>query len=244
MYQENKNTINWVKIFLRVLIAFLLVILSIKLVSIILHNRDIETKKSNLVENLQIMDTFAKDYFKGDNLPNKVGESKKVFLKELIEDKKIETIKDKDGKECNFDSSFIKITKLDTEYQIQSSLVCDGESDYLNSFIEIKSSDITIKPATTTKKTTTTKRTTKKTTKRVTTTTKKVTTEKKYIVSFNSNGGSNIITQKIKPGNKLNYLEPSRSGYKFIGWYYRGNKFNFNTKINQDYVLVAKWIKA
>ena len=43
----------------------------------------------------------------------------------------------------------------------------------------------------------------------------------------------------------LNIAEtaPIRTGYKFVGWYYHGELFDINTKINKDYVLVAKWIK-
>ena len=116
--------------------------------------------------------------------------------------------------------------------------------DYLNSFVEIKSdnnednNNATIKPTEPITTTTTT-------TKRVITTSKKKTTQvRKYTVSFNTNGGSAINDQKITSGNVIiSPGAPKRSGYTFVGWYYHGQPFDLNTKINQDYVLVAKWIK-
>lgn len=65
-----------------------------------------------------------------------------------------------------------------------------------------------------------------------------------YQVRFDSNGGSSVSTQKVYDGDRA--YEPSdpwRDGYKFIGWYYNGSRFDFNRRIYQDYTLVAKWEK-
>lgn len=260
MYQESNNshTIGWLKIVVKILLAFLVVILSAKLISMIINNRDESQTKNQMQSNLETMMTVAKEYFVEEKLPKEVGSSLKVNLSDLIKDKKIESIKDADGKECSVDESFIKATKLDKEYQLKAYLVCGKDTDYLNEFIKIDN-NITIKPSTTstttsttTKKTTTAKSTT--TTKKTpTTTTKKKTTTKKvttstttksYKVSFNSNGGSSINTIRVKENGKVKLPEePVREGYKFIGWYYRGVEFDFNTKIKQDYILIAKWTK-
>ncbi|MDE5630543.1 MAG: InlB B-repeat-containing protein, partial [Bacilli bacterium] len=163
----------------------------------------------------------------------------------------VDELKDEKGVSCNYDKSFIQITRLDSEYQIKSYLDCNGNTDYLNTFVDIEQADIIIKPNETTKKVTTTtkKKTTKKTTtSRKTTTTTITTTTKKlngnyHQVSFNTNGGDFLPTQTIKDNSKIRNVIPTRSGYKFIGWYYKGTKFNTNTNITKDYVLVAKWVK-
>lgn len=239
MYQENRENINWIKIFLRIIIAFLVLILSIKLISIIIANQEYKKKTNSMEDNLKVLDNIAKDYFVDDNLPTKIGETKKVTLEYLIDKKMSNDIKDSNGNKCNYKESYIKITKLETEYQIQSFLICGNEKDYLNRFIEIKKEDIIIKPATTT----TTTRTTKKITTSISTTKKKTTQAKKYKVSFNSNGGNYISHQLIRKGSKATSYTPYREGYVFVGWYYHGEKFDFNTKINQNYVLTAKWSK-
>lgn len=259
MYQESNNshTIGWLKIVVKILLAFLVVILSAKLISMIIHNRDESQTKNQMQSNLETMMTVAKEYFVEEKLPKEVGSSVKLNLSDLIKDKKIESVKDANGKECSVDESFIKATKLDKEYQLKAYLVCGEDTDYLNEFIKIEN-NITIKPetttTTTTKKTTTAKSTTtkKKTTTTAVTTAKKTTTKKvttstttkSYKVSFNSNGGSSINTIRVKENGKVKLPEPPvREGYKFIGWYYHGVEFDFNTKIKQDYILIAKWTK-
>lgn len=251
MYRENeKSNFNWLKIFLKVIIVFLLLILSIKIVSIVINNREHKKTENILQENLKILDNIAKGYFTEENIPTKAGDTVKVFVSHLINTKAIDELKDENGVSCNYDKSFIQITRLDSEYQIKSYLDCNGNTDYLNSFIDIEQADIIIKPTTTTKKvnTTTKKRTTKKTTTKQTTTTKYLTTTKivdgnYHHVSFNTNGGNPLPTQTIKDNSVIKNIIPTRTGYKFIGWYYKGDKFDTNTKITKDYVLVAKWIK-
>lgn len=247
MYQESNNTISWIKIGVRLVLAFLILALSVKLISLIVDSNETNKVETNMSTNLEVMINVATDYFEEDLLPDKAGESNKVLLSELIKEKKINSLKDEKGNECSTEESFIKVTKLDKEYQIKAYLVCGENTDYINKFISIKESDITVKPVTTTTTTTTKKITTtvkKTTTKKVTTTTKKTTKEEEYSVIFNSNGGSNTSSQKVKKNGKAKEIIPVREGYEFIGWYYHGNEFDFNTKIDQNYILIAKWIKA
>ncbi len=241
MYRDNeKHSFNWLKIFLRVLIAFLLLLLCIKVISIIVSNQEIKKTNNVLQENLRVLDDVAKRYFKDDILPAEAGESVKVSVSHLIDTEAIDELKDEKGISCNYDKSFIQITRLDSEYQIKSYLDCNGNTDYMNSFVEIKKANVTIKPITTK----TTKKKNKKTTKKQTTT--KVTTSNTiyYQVSFNTNGGNILPTQTIKKNSLVANVTPTREGYIFIGWYCNGSKFDFKTKIDRDYVLVAKWIKA
>jgi len=65
----------------------------------------------------------------------------------------------------------------------------------------------------------------------------------KYKVEFNSNGGSVVATQEVaekamKPAN------PTKDGYTFDGWYtdeQLTKTFDFNSAINNDITLYAKW---
>ncbi len=235
MYQENKKQkFGWLKNLIRGLIAILVVILTIKLIGLYLDNSEEVIKKSNMDSNLKLLDETAKKYFNESNYPKNVGDSLNVTLKSLVDDMIIEPIKDENGEICNLEESYIKVTKLENEYQIKSYLVCENKTDYFNSFIELDN-PIVIKPSTTT-----TKKVTKKKTTNKKTTTKKI---KQYHVAYNSNGGSRVDGIIVDANDVVKEPIPIRAGYRFVGWYYHGAKFDFSTKINQDYVLTAKWSK-
>ena len=68
--------------------------------------------------------------------------------------------------------------------------------------------------------------------------------EKSYTISFDTDGGTFIKDIEFKKSDYLEEpIEPTKEGYKFIGWYYNGELFDFNTKIKEDIKLVAKWEK-
>ena len=61
-------------------------------------------------------------------------------------------------------------------------------------------------------------------------------------VTFDNNGNKAIET--IDEGNKVTKpADPSRSGYVFSGWYNGTSKWDFNTVVNDDITLTAKWVK-
>ena len=70
----------------------------------------------------------------------------------------------------------------------------------------------------------------------------------KYTVSFNMNGHSDqVAVQTIKEGEKATKpADPTASGYTFGGWYADAafsTKFDFNSAINADTSVYAKWTK-
>ena len=69
--------------------------------------------------------------------------------------------------------------------------------------------------------------------------------EKVYTVTFNSNGGSAVDSQKVKYNNLVQKpQDPVRSGYTFKGWYYKEKSFDFNkTKVKRSMTIKAKWNK-
>lgn len=65
-----------------------------------------------------------------------------------------------------------------------------------------------------------------------------------YSVVFDTSGGSQVAGLTVEEGSKVIEPDiPSRSGYTFVGWYYGDEKFNFDTPVNADITLVAKWQK-
>lgn len=69
-----------------------------------------------------------------------------------------------------------------------------------------------------------------------------------YEVSFEMNGhGTKVATQKIKEGTLATEpAEPTEAGFTFEGWYKEANfenKYDFNTAVNENITLYAKWTK-
>lgn len=61
-------------------------------------------------------------------------------------------------------------------------------------------------------------------------------------VTFNSNGGSNIVPIEIAKGSSITEpIKPTKEGYIFIGWYLNDEQFDFNTMIENDITLEAQW---
>lgn len=65
-----------------------------------------------------------------------------------------------------------------------------------------------------------------------------------YVVSFNSDGGTEVKSQRVIDGERVLEPEPPvKNGYNFGGWYYLNQKYDFANKVTQDITLTAKWIK-
>lgn len=64
----------------------------------------------------------------------------------------------------------------------------------------------------------------------------------KRTVSFDTDGGSAVVPQKILRGQKA--AEPTaceKTGYNFAGWYLGESRFDFDTAITENITLTAKW---
>ncbi len=68
-------------------------------------------------------------------------------------------------------------------------------------------------------------------------------TKKKYTVTFDSNGGSEVLTQEVFEGGKITIPSvPTRLGYDFVGWFVGDEQWNFaGGSITENTVLKAKW---
>ena len=69
----------------------------------------------------------------------------------------------------------------------------------------------------------------------------------KCTVTFNSDGGTLVASQRVKENSKVSEPEkPTKEGFIFVGWYYSDSKdkeFDFSTLIDKDIELIAKWEK-
>ncbi|MDR3022045.1 MAG: InlB B-repeat-containing protein [Clostridiales bacterium] len=66
----------------------------------------------------------------------------------------------------------------------------------------------------------------------------------KYTVTFESNGGNNIVSQTVDWDTMIEQPEVARLGHDFMGWYTDQaftQAFDFNTTIKQNYTLYARW---
>lgn len=66
--------------------------------------------------------------------------------------------------------------------------------------------------------------------------------ENLLVVSFDTDGGTDIEDIYVESGETIKAPKtPTRSGYKFNGWYLDDVKFDFNTEITESITLTAKW---
>ena len=251
MYEDSKVRFNWKGFILKLIIVLLIIFLILKLLP---FGSKKETNGHTKVfnDNFSSIKEVGNSYFTKDTLPDG-DEEVKVTLRQLINSKKIKTLKGADKKVCNEDNSYIKSYKKNIGYELEVHLVCGDEEEtsyiYLGCFDSCEVKPTTTTKEATTKKTTTTKKAsnnnsngTKATTKKVTTTTTTTTRVKKYAVIFNVNGGSKISTQYVVEGQKAsNPGIISKAGYTFEGWFLDGKLYDFNTPVNSNIILIAKW---
>ncbi len=65
---------------------------------------------------------------------------------------------------------------------------------------------------------------------------------KTYTVTFNTLGGSKIDSSIVKENEKVTKpIDPTKDQYCFLGWYLDGIEYDFNTLIDSDITLTAKW---
>lgn len=63
-----------------------------------------------------------------------------------------------------------------------------------------------------------------------------------YTINFDTKGGNKIESQTIEKGkNIIKPEDPTRGGYTFEGWYLEDEKFDFDTIIDKNITLIAKW---
>ena len=142
MYEERKEKFSFKSFFL----TFLLVLLFIFLMLWLFPTRNYVDEKLQStydLERLEVLydEIFANNvarmkdaaigYFTNERMPKKVGESKKLTLQEMYDLHLVLKIKDKDGKPCDTEKSYVEMTKYTEEYRLKVNLSCGTQEDYI-----------------------------------------------------------------------------------------------------------------
>lgn len=76
----------------------------------------------------------------------------------------------------------------------------------------------------------------------LTTTYKETVEPDTYTVTFDSNGGSEVDPQTVNAGEKATKpADPTKDGFTFKYWTLDGAEYDFDTAVNSNITLVAKW---
>ena len=81
-------------------------------------------------ENLEAMENAAYSYFTTDRLPKEVGDVNELTLREMFNSNLLDAFTDADGKACDVNNSFIRLTKNDDDYTLRVNLECNNKKDY------------------------------------------------------------------------------------------------------------------
>lgn len=122
---EDEKKINWLSLFIKIIIVFIFLLIIIWLVSKIVGNKLSDTFKSNINN----MEEVAVTYFKEIDLPQEKGKSIKLTLEEMIEKKLIISINENNDKTCDVKKSYSKITRNKKDYEVETHLICGKEKD-------------------------------------------------------------------------------------------------------------------
>lgn len=144
MNRDMEEDINWGKLFLKVILVFVVILLVIWLISkFVLNNTSNgdETSKE-FTENLNKMMTAAEKYYEDESKLPATGEKSAITLGEMIDKDLISKLK-VEKTVCNNKSSYAKVTNDNEKYTLKVLLTCGSESDYKTKVIKDNSSSVT-----------------------------------------------------------------------------------------------------
>lgn len=132
---EEERRINWLSLFIKIIIIFIFVLIIIWLISkITAKTRLSDTFKNNIGN----METVATNYFKDVDLPLEKDKSLKITLGEMIEKELIVSLNGKNEATCDTKKSFSKITRKKNNYLLTTKLKCENESSTISKEILLK----------------------------------------------------------------------------------------------------------
>lgn len=139
MYENQTYKINWISILIKVLIVIGIVLVIFMLLP---KSSDNSNNQQVFIDNLNNMKDAAKDYFKLENLPEKIGGSLKITLGDMEDKNLLVPFKDKNGDECNKSESYAQVTKnSESSYTLKVSLTCSDESNYILDTISVETNN-------------------------------------------------------------------------------------------------------
>lgn len=133
MYDEERNvklSINWIDILIKLGLLVLFVFLIIWFMP---KTPQIDTFYDKVFnDNIQTMKEAAKNYYTINRLPENIGESTRMTLQEMINNKLVIPFVDKNNKVCDTMNSYVQVTKTtEDEYALKVLLACENQSDYI-----------------------------------------------------------------------------------------------------------------
>ncbi len=115
-----------------ILIRLILIIIFIFLLIWLFPMPDLKPLNNQIfADNIDRMKDVAKSYYTLERLPKNINDSKKMTLREMIDNHLILPLTDSNGKYCSRDDSYVEITKLENEYIIKVNLSCTDKQDYI-----------------------------------------------------------------------------------------------------------------
>lgn len=132
---EDEKKINWLSLFIKIIIAFAFILIIVWLVSKLINRNKLSDTFKNNINN---METVAVKYFKDVDLPTKQGESLKITLDEMIEKELIVSVKTGEGEKCNTKNSYSKITRRKNDYEVETNLECGKEKNTITRSFSLK----------------------------------------------------------------------------------------------------------
>lgn len=159
MYNENGKNYFFRDLIVKVLLVLLFVFLLMWLLP--MPNLDPFYDKI-FTQNMNSMTEAAKGYFTVSRLPQNEGETKKLTLADMINNKMLIEFTDSEGKTCDINKSYVEVTKKGGEYVYKTNLACSTGEDYVIEYFgcyDVCENDsckveVVEKPATETKKVT------------------------------------------------------------------------------------------
>ena len=128
MYNENEKSY----FFRNLIVKILLVLLFVFLLMWLFPMPDLNPLYDKIfTQNMDSMTDAAKSYFTVSRLPQNEGESKKLTLGDMINNKMIIEFTDSEGKACDVDKSYVEVTKKGDEYVFKTNLSCSNQEDYV-----------------------------------------------------------------------------------------------------------------
>lgn len=132
---EDERRINWLSLFIKIVIAFAFILILVWLVSKLINKNKLSDTFKNNINN---METVAIKYFKDIDLPTEKGKSIKITLEEMIEKELIISVSNKDGEKCNTKNSYSKITRNKDNYEVETTLECGKEKNTITRKFDLK----------------------------------------------------------------------------------------------------------
>lgn len=115
-----------------ILIRLILIIIFIFLLIWLFPMPDLKPLNNQIfADNIDRMKDVAKSYYTVERLPKNINDSKRMTLKEMVDQHLILDLIDSNGKTCSRDDSYVEITKLENEYVIKVNLSCSDKQDYV-----------------------------------------------------------------------------------------------------------------